>query len=177
MPRLLANKTKRNPKPPCGRRIDYQVPTSPFQKMLDGRAAELGLSVGAIADQVADITGQKFNRGSYWIWTHSTNGYPSPRSATPARLAAIARVLKLDQKKMLQALDASRALYTQREIPVPQPSRDALLTLIEILAADKRRTLNRQWVLNLARRLHAGAIAETAPSARATRKSAPRSST
>lgn len=180
MPRLLVKKTKRNATPPCGRRIDYQVPTSPFQKLIEDRRTKLGLTIREVASPIAEITKSAFHPGTLWIWTHSTNGFPAPKSATPARLAALAQVLKLDRQAMLQALDASRALYTARENPEPQSARDALLVLIEILAADKRRVLNRDWILNLARRLHAGANA-TGPAidvpARQTHKKTPRSTT
>lgn len=149
MPKLLTDRHPRQ-KPPCGRTIQYQAPHSPFQKLIDGRRAEMGLSYADMAEPLG------VNRGSVWIWMHNTNGFPHPKSCKPEHLDKLASILKLERAEISRALDASRHLFTPREsAPVPE-SKQALATLISVLENDSRKTVRLSYVLNLARRLQAG---------------------
>lgn len=159
MPTLLTQRRPRK-KPPCGRIIQYQVPHSPFQKLIDGRRAEMGLSYADLAEPLG------INRGSVWIWMHNANGFPHPKSCKPEHLLTLAKVLKLDHAEIQRALDASRHLYTPREeSPLPQ-ARDALATLIEVLEHHAAKVVRVSYVLNLAKRLQAGVPVPAPPAPR-----------
>lgn len=157
MPKLLTRKKTRKPVPPCGRVIEYHAPHSPFQKLIDGRRAELGLSY---ADLAAPLDA---NRATVWIWLHNANGFPHPKSFKSKYPALLARLLKIKEDDILNALDRSRHLYTRREaIPLPQ-SKDALATLIGVLENHKAVRVKVSYVLNIARRLRAGQEAASKP--------------
>ena len=152
MPTLLVNrkKSERRKAPPCGRVIHYTTPHSPFQKLLEHARAKYALSTRELAARI------NTSQSNYWIWTHSMNGYPSPRSFKDAHLKALSKTLKIPEQEIKDAIDASRSIYSPGEIATPRPSSDALLALIEVLKNDKRVRLNRSYVLNLALNLHAG---------------------
>jgi hypothetical protein len=151
MPKLLTAPKKKSPMPRCGRRIEYNAPTSPWQKLVDGERQKLGLSFADLANAMADG-----NRGTIWIWVHNKQGYPSPQSFTLARAAALYKTLKIDPKVGATALDASRHLYTAREIPQPFETREAFEQFIETLEAIKPARVLKETILNIARRIHAG---------------------
>ena len=151
MPTLLVNrkKSERRKAPPCGRVIHYTTPHSPFQKLLEHARAKNGLSTRELAERI------NTSQSNYWIWTHSTNGYPSPRSFKEAHLKALSKTLKIPEQEIKDAIDASRSFYSPGELPPPRPSVDALQTLIEVLKNDKRVRLARTYVLNLVLNLQA----------------------
>jgi len=153
MPKLLVHRTKseRRKKPPCGRIITYTTPHSLFQKLLESARLKYGLSTRELARRI------NTSQSNYWIWTHSTNGYPSPRAFKDAHITAISKVLKIPVQDIKDAVDASRSIYAPGETPAPKPSVDALDSLIAILRNDKRVRLNRTYVLNIALNLQAGA--------------------
>jgi len=154
MPKLITRKKKVYAK----KRVKFSAPHSPFQKLVDKARLAKKLSIAALAASLKP----KVNRGSMWIWLHNENGYPSKNSATPARLESLSKVLGIPLPQLQEALDASRLLYGT-EIPVP-PTQDALGDLIEILEQDRRVTIRKDWVLNLAKRLHQGTAVEIAAS-------------
>ncbi|HJX98391.1 MAG TPA: hypothetical protein VJ281_05905 [Chthoniobacterales bacterium] len=57
---------------------------------------------------------------------------------------------------MQRAIDASRHLYTAREKPTPHAALDAFQNFIDILEHDRRQTVSRSYVVNLAKRLYSG---------------------
>lgn len=136
--------------------VRFSVPHSPFQKLIDARRMELDLSIAALAKMIRP----SLHRGSLWIWLHNENGYPAKRSCTPARMKSISAVLDIPLPQLQQALDASRTVYSQQQVPVPSQLNDALGELISILEKDPRDYVTKNWVLNMAKRLRESAIAE-----------------
>jgi hypothetical protein len=154
MPKLLTSPKKRKKVPPCGRVIQYNAPWSPWQKLVDSQRRRLGLSFADLANSMEDG-----NRGSVWIWIHSTHGYPSPESFTPRRAAPFYKILKIDPAEGAKALDASRHIYTPKEAPEPFPTREAFELFIEEIEQLDQRRVKTETVLNIARRIHAGLTA------------------
>jgi hypothetical protein len=152
MPRLISRRKKPNPVPPCGRRIVYVAPHSPFQKLVESRRATLGLSVRDLAAKVSDLTPHEpeLNAGSLWIWLRNQNGYPHPKSCTRTRLTALARVLRVPVPRLQESLDASRHLFTVRENPVPREAINGLESIVDVLRNDKRKYVWRKRILNIA---------------------------
>jgi hypothetical protein len=160
MPKLLVQRKKneRRPTPPCGRVIHYVEPHSPFQKLVDAKRMEKGMSVRELAREMSRKA--KISQSTVWIWLHHKNGYPHPKSFTKARSEALCSVLGLKSAELHRVIDASRHLFTPREIPMPQESVDALRTLIEILDRDGRTRIPRGYIRNLARNLYNGATGD-----------------
>lgn len=154
MPKLLVNRKSPRKTPPCGRRIDYRVPHSPFQKLVEAERLRRGLSYADLAKTLSRPK-SKVDPSSIWIWTHSENGFPHPKSFTQERMRALASTLEIPLPRMQEALDASRHLYTKRETPMPVAASDAFGQFIETLENDKRQVIKKEYVLNLARRFHA----------------------
>jgi transcriptional regulator with XRE-family HTH domain len=151
MPRLIINRPRRRKVPPCGRLIEYLAPHSPFQKLIDSQRRRYGLSGRDLAAKVG------VSQSTLWIWLHNTNGFPHPKSFKEAHLMKLSKVLNIPQQNIRSALDASRHLFTPTEDPMPHQAFDALGRLIEILENDKRHTISRAYVLNIAKSLHRGA--------------------
>lgn len=138
MPTLITQRTKKDKRvvPPCGRIIRYIEPHSPFQKLVEARRREIGLSGRALAKQL------HISQSTLWIWMHNENGYPHPKSFKPRDLAALATQLGLDITALRTALDASRHLYTPTEHPMPHATVDSFKAFIEILERDPRERLS-----------------------------------
>ena len=154
MPKLITQRSGAKRKtPPCGRLINYVEPHSPFQKLVEARRRELGLSGRELAKQL------KISQSTFWIWMHSENGFPHPKAFKPQHLAALSARLKIPSTDLQTAIDASRHLYTPRETPVPHEAMDAFRSFIEILDRDPRERVTLSYVRNLARNLYNGATA------------------
>jgi len=69
----------------------------------------------------------------------------------------LSRILHISKTGIERAVDASRHLYTAREKPTPHPALDAFRDFIDIIAHDRRQTISRNYVLNLANKLYTGA--------------------
>ena len=149
MPKLITTKSKK-PLPACGRRIEYVAPSSPWQKLVDAARTKLGLSFEDLATAIEG------NKGSVWIWFHTKNGFPHPKSFTADRAAALYRVLKLDPSVAARALDASRHLYTDKETPVPFKTVNAFAQFIESIESISQQRIYKSTILNIARRCQAG---------------------
>ena len=93
-----------------------------------------------------------------WIWLHNENGFPHPKAFKPVCVERLSRVLQVSKTAIARAIDASRHLYTAREKPTPHHALDAFGNFIEILEHDRRQTVSRGYVLNLAKRLHSGVM-------------------
>lgn len=158
MPKLISQRKKgRRKVPPCGRLIEYVAPSSPFQKLVDSRREEQGLSGRELANRII-VDGRPVSQATFWIWMHSPNGYPHPKSFKHEHMRQLAKVLKLPIKKLEIALDASRHLYTERENPMPHEAFDSFSRFIEILENDRRKTISLSYVINLAKNLHSGSL-------------------
>ncbi len=153
MPRLIVNRSKRRKVPPCGRLIEYRAPHSPFQKLIDAERKRHGFSGRDLAEKIG------VSQSTLWIWLHNINGYPHPKAFKPVLLHRLSRALKIPENKIRKALDASRHLFTPTENPMPHEAFDALGRFIEILEHDKRHTVSRSYVLNIAKSLQRGATA------------------
>jgi len=151
MPRLIVQRSGRRKVPPCGRLIEYVPPHSPFQKLIDSQRKRYGLSGRELAEKI-DVS-----QSTLWIWLHNLNGFPHPKSFKPAHLRRLSRALKVPQEKISRAIDASRHLFTPTENPMPHESFNALEHFINILEHDKRHTISRKYVLNIAKNLYRGA--------------------
>jgi transcriptional regulator with XRE-family HTH domain len=137
--------------PPCGRLIEYREPHSPFQKLIDARREQFGLSGRDLAERIG------VSQSTVWIWLHNLNGYPHPKSFKPGHVSRICEVLKIPEAKLKSALDASRHLFTPRKPPVPHEAFDSLGNFIHIIENDTRSRMSKDYVLNLAKNLHRGA--------------------
>lgn len=155
MPSLITKRKKPNPVPPCGRRIVYVNPHSPFQKLVESKRLKLGKSIRELAEEISEATPREstLNPGSLWIWLRNTNGYPHPKSATKGRLRALARVLRVPLPLLEEKLDISRHLFTAREHSEPKRSQKAIVQFLEIMRNDKRIYVSKARVVNLAQSL------------------------
>jgi transcriptional regulator with XRE-family HTH domain len=137
--------------PPCGRFIEYREPHSPFQKLIDARRKQFGLSGRDVAERIG------VSQSTFWIWLHNVNGYPHPKSFKSEHVGKLSELLKIPQGKLKSALDASRHIFTPKENPKPLQASDVLGRFIEIIEHDKRTRMSKNYVLNLAKNLHHGA--------------------
>lgn len=151
MPRLITQRKKRRRVPPCGRLIHYLPPHSPFQKLIDSVRIRRRISGRALAQRIG------VSPSTLWIWLHSENGFPHPKAFNAQHVKKLSHALGLSKKAIERAIDASRHVYTAREKPTPHSSLDALRQFIEILDHDRRQTVSRSYVLNVAKRLYSGA--------------------
>lgn len=164
MPRLIHKRKKPNPVPPCGRRLVYVQPHSPFQKLVESSRLKRGMSIREVAEEISDLTPRENNLspGSLWIWLRNENGFPHPKSCTRGRLSALARVLRVPLPHLQETLDASRHLFTTRELSEPKDSQRAIVEFIQIIKNDKRTYLPRMRVLHIAESLLASSSAPPA---------------
>jgi len=151
MPRLLTQRKKQRRVPPCGRLINYFQPHSPFQKLLDSARQRQRIPVRELARRI-DVS-----QSTLWIWLHNENGFPHPKAFRGVHVERLSRALKLPKRAIERSIDASRHVYTARERPSPHATLDAFRDFIDILDHDRRQTLSRSYVLNLAKRLYTGA--------------------
>lgn len=152
VPRLITQRKKPRRIPPCGRLINYLPPHSPFQKLIDTVRTRRRISVRGLARKIG------VSPSTLWIWLHSENGFPHPKSFKGQHLKKLSHALGLSKKAIERTIDASRHVYTAREKPTPHVSLDALRQFIEILDHDRRQTVSRSYILNLAKRLYSGAV-------------------
>ena len=138
--------------PPCGRLIEYSEPHSPFQKLIDERRKQFGLSGRDLAERIG------VSQSTLRIWLHNLNGYPHPKSFKPEHLTKISEALKIPEAKLKSALDASRRLFTPTTDPLLAcEAFDPFDSLIGILENDPRKSLSKSYVINLAKNLLRGA--------------------
>lgn len=158
MPRLITKRRRPNPKPPCGRKITYVSPHSPFQKLVEAQRLKKDMSISELADRISDATPREneLNPGSLWIWLRNQNGFPHLKSCTRTRLSALARVLAIPLPRLQEALDSSRHIFTAREHREPQRAVNSLERLVAILKNDRRVYVRRTKILNIAESLLAG---------------------
>ena len=97
-------------------------------------------------------------QSTMWIWLHNENGFPHPKAFKRECVERLSRVLKVSETAIARAIDASRHLYTAREAPIPHQAVDAFRDFIDIMAHDRRQTVSRNYVLNLAKKLYSGAV-------------------
>lgn len=134
----------------------YYNPYSPFQRLISKAMHTKGLSFRSLGQKL-DVS-----PSSLWIWLHNENGFPGKRSFFPERhIPLLAKFLNLDQKQIQESLDLSRAFFAEKSMPSPIAITSAFDDLIEILENKPGRSINREWILNLARRLRAGAMSES----------------
>lgn len=158
MPKLLTQKKKKNPKPPCGRVIEYSVPHSPFQRLIEMNRKRHALSYLELAAVL------KINKGTLWVWMHSKNGYPHPKSFKAHHIEILAKTLKITEKQIHESLDLSRRHYTESSAPLPPAYIDSFAGFITVLENDRRQYISKSYVLNLARNFYASAQASHKPS-------------
>jgi transcriptional regulator with XRE-family HTH domain len=151
MPKLLIHRKKPNPVPPCGKRIVYQVPHSPFQKLIEAARLAHQMSYRELAEELG------VEHSTLWQWLHTQNGVPHARSFKDQHLASLSRALKIPVPQIKEAFDASRHRFTAQEDPAPTSSTDALEGFIEALGNDKRERISKQYALNLAKTFLASA--------------------
>ena len=125
--------------------------TRPFQKLIDTRRKQFGLSGRDLAERIG------VSQSTLWIWLHNLNGYPHPKAFKPEYLSKISEVLKIPEAKLKSALDASRYLFTPPKTPVPYEAFDPFTSLIGILENDRRKHFSKSYVVNLAKNLLRGA--------------------
>jgi transcriptional regulator with XRE-family HTH domain len=131
--------------------IHYRSPHSPFQKLIDSKRHRLRISVRELARQI------HVSQSTLWIWLHSENGFPHPKAFKPEHVERLSRTLSISKTAIQRAIDASRHLYTAREKPAPHAALDGFRDFIDILEHDRRQTVSRSYVVNLAKKLYSGA--------------------
>jgi transcriptional regulator with XRE-family HTH domain len=137
--------------PPCGRLIPYFHPHSPFQKLVDTARRRRRIAIRELARRI------KVSQSTMWIWLHNENGFPHPKSFKPQHVGRLGQTLGLSKNAIQRAVDASRHIYTAREKPIPHQALDAFGDFIDILEHDRRQTVSRSYVVNLAKKLYRGA--------------------
>ena len=150
MPRLIGQRKTARRVPPCGRLIPYFHPHSPFQKLIDTARHRRRLSVRELARRI------RVSQSTLWIWLHNENGFPHPKAFKPEHVARLSQTLGISKNAIQRAVDASRHIYTAREKPLPHHALDAFRDFIGILEHDRRQTISRSYVMNLARKLYRG---------------------
>lgn len=151
MPRLITQRKSRPSIPFCGRLIHYRTPHSPFQKLIDSARHRLRISVRELARRI------RVSQSTLWIWLHSENGFPHPKAFKPEHIDRLSRALNISKTAIRRAIDASRHLYTARERPTPHPALDVFASFIDILENDRRQSVSRSYIVNLAKKLYSGA--------------------
>lgn len=126
--------------------------------MIEAARTKLRLSLRELAKEMKTRKAA-VDQSTLWVWIHTTNGYPAPRSFTASHLRALASSLKLKETDVRKALDESRAIYAGRPEPTPRPQLEGLDVLIETLENSTKATVKRMWVLHLAKSLRATAQA------------------
>lgn len=140
---------------PGGYSLEYFNPHSPFQRLVAGAIERKQLSYrqAAAAIGIAPST--------LWVWLHNSTGFPAARTFRPEKhLPAIAKALGVPRDILEKSIDLSRLQFTAGVIPDPMPLLDAFADFIVILENTPGRTVNREKIIALARRLHAGASME-----------------
>jgi transcriptional regulator with XRE-family HTH domain len=137
--------------PPRGRLIEYGEAHSPFQKLIDSQRKHCGLSGGELAERIG------VSQSTLWIWLHNLNGFPDPKSFNSEHVRRLGEVLEISETEIKGAIDASRHVDTPREPPMSHHTFDAFGRFIEILDNDKRQTMPKSYVLNVAKNLYRGA--------------------
>ena len=160
MPKLIVDRPNNRPrKVPCGRVINYREPHSPFQLLIDSRRRELAATNPELSSRgLARAIG--VSQSTLWIWLHSENGYPAPKSFKDRHMTALSRVLKIAPADIRKAIDSSRIVYGPKTVPIPIKTKDAFRAFIDILKNDRRENITRKFALNLARNLYNGATGE-----------------
>jgi transcriptional regulator with XRE-family HTH domain len=124
--------------PPEGGVIEYSEPHSPFQKLIDSKRKSCGLSKRVLAEKIG------VSQAMLYIWLHNSNGFPHATSFTSSHIRRLGEVLNIPERQIEAALDASRPF-------------DAFGRFIEIVENDKRQTVAKAYVLQLAKNLYRGA--------------------
>lgn len=153
MPRLLVQKKPSQRKP---RGLQYVVPSSPFQKLVDGQMRKRGLSGRQLAADMTDA-GAPTSQSTIWTWLHHPSGHPAPRSFKAAHMKALARQLGIKPADLHAAHDASLHRYTPKEKATPAETHEALALLEETIAAGTSSYVKRAWVLHLVQSIRRGA--------------------
>lgn len=128
--------------------MQYTVPSSPFQKLIDTARQARGLSTRDLSAALNDA-GAPTAQSTVWTWLHHPNGYPHQRSFQKRHALALAQVLRLDADAVLSALDASRRMFTPKEQVAPAEVHDALRGIEEILRSGSTTYIKRATVLHL----------------------------
>jgi hypothetical protein len=154
MPKLLIKEpNKKSPLP--GRRREFSVvpeaggiqapPARPFKPRArpEGQRAPPGLQTAPAIHALVLAPSQE--------WT--------PCPMTNERHHVLGKAIAVSVADLERSIDASRLLFSRGKVLPPVPSVDALESLIEILEQDHRAAVNRNYILNLATTLRAGAAA------------------
>jgi hypothetical protein len=153
MPRLLTAPRRKRATPPCGRIIATAVPHSPFQTLIDAKRIEKGYTFRSLAAAMKKAGG-KVSHNTLWLWINGPSGYPSTYRFTRAHLAALSSALQIPESEIRQALDNSLHRFTPKQDLPHAPVVDGFSAFISAIANDKRKRLDRMYILNLAKRLH-----------------------
>lgn len=137
------------------RRKGTGCPSSPFQKLIEGARITHGLTIRELHRAVDAIAPCPLS--TFWLWLHTTNGAPAPRTFKPAHVKALARALRLSEQDIKEAYDASRHHFTEKENPAPRDASDALRILRDMLRNDRRKYIPTMSLLNIVTRLAEGA--------------------
>lgn len=149
---------------------EYYNPHSPFQRLINSAMERKQLSL-------RDITGEiEVAPSTLWLWLHNKKGFPTGRSFDSKKhIPALSRILQVPQEMIKKSLDLSKLEFSEGLIPDPMPLLDAFGDFITIVERMPGRNVSKDKLLNLARRLYAGASVEIeeAPMSRAPEQKSP----
>ena len=157
MPKLLVQ--RKASKKSVSRRKEYVAPFSPFQKLIHHAMQSQGVSGRQLAAKL-DAIGVQAMQSTIWIWLHTPNGHPHPKSFKKSHALGLAKVLGLPAQKVLDALDASRHIYGRKEAVTPAPTLDGLAALEEIIRGGTSTYVRRELVLNRIEMIRRGCTSE-----------------
>lgn len=161
MPRLLISSrrtarsaaeqpAKKTSKKRSARSTSFDLPHSPWQKLIDSKRREKRLTYRALGEVL------KVNPSVIWQWLHSKNGFPAPYAFTDDHLRLLSEELGIPMPQQKEALDASRRIYTAPDAPaVPMPSQDHFKQFLTVLKNDRRKFVSLSYVINLAETFYA----------------------
>lgn len=131
---------------PAGTKRLISNANSPWQKLIESRRIELGLSLREleVISNKGGSVGLTFNK--LWNWLRHPDGYPSPRSYTPALNNKLARALHLSPGALSTAYAAARAAHGLDGRDASESKIDFTLSL---LAGDPRKTFTKAEVIAL----------------------------
>lgn len=139
------NKSKRPKKnPPRPPRQDlYGDPQSPWQQMIYYRLKGMDMSIRTLAEAI------EINRGTLWIWLHTKNGVPHPKSFKAHHMKRIAEALELDENTLRQAWDASRLQFSPSQAPLRESTLESLEGILEFFQSKKTTYIRRSQVVSM----------------------------
>lgn len=135
-------------------RKNFTGPQMPFQQFIEKRRTEMGIPLRQLHRDVCDILPEdiKLPLSTFWEWANRSHKHV--KSIRPEILKAVAAILKTPFDDLAKLWDISRVQFAEQTIPTPLPQRSGLEILIATLESNNRKYINRETILELAKRLN-----------------------